>query len=176
MSTTGTAFGHPLHPRAALLSFLASVSLQKLSYAAAALVVVTSLLSQHPQTEPIPRRAGRRSTARHTSAGTALPSAVLQRFHTAAPGAPLPSTLSSEHPWGVPQPRAADIWSRRGCRERCEAASTTRSLLLSPGVQVSSFLFLPPGRRAGAEHKLKHALWARCQLAAAQPEPRARGE
>lgn len=93
MSTTGTAFGHPLHPRAALLSFLASVSLQKLSFAAAALVVTTSLLSQHPQTEPIPRRAGRRSTAQHTSAGTALPSAVLRRFHTAVPGAPLPSPL-----------------------------------------------------------------------------------
>lgn len=175
MSTTGTAFGHPLHPRAALLSFLASVSLQKLSFAAAALVVTTSLLSQHPQTEPIPRRAGA-----DPQLSTHLQARLCPRqsYGASTPllrGLPFPP-LSSEHPWGVPQPRIADIWSRRGFRERCEAASTTRSLLLSPGVQVSSFLFLPPGRRAGAEHKLKHALWARCQLAAAQPEPRARGE
>lgn len=175
MSTTGTALGHPLHPGQLCFPFLLlfpfrNSHLQQLPSSWRRL----SYLSTHRQS---PSRGG---PAADPQLGTHLQARLClqQSYGASTPllrGLPFPP-LSSEHPWGVPQPRAADIWSRRGCRERCEAASTTRSLLLSPGVQVSSFLFLPPGRRAGAEHKLKHALWARCQLAAAQPEPRARGE
>lgn len=119
--------------RTALLSSLGLVSLQKLPFPTAALVAVMLVLSQHPGTEPISRRNGR---------GTHLRAQLCPQRGCSA------STLL---PWGLPfpphsaellpQPRAP-TYGAEGAAGSGVSSQHQQKLLLSAGVQVSSFLFL----------------------------------